>query len=171
MLQVKGGLYSAGTGPGSVPLASSASAALQWMDWDEVLELGKQILRYAVGLADARGDGTERPEGPAAYRQHPPQGGTEELEGHNAESRLADQRFLFRCPCLEPGRQSGRRKQDMPAVPDTAARRMSRLVDALARDVLRRQLEHEHARPGVLYLVVEVRRILRELLAEQPRQA
>lgn len=45
----------------------------------------------------------------------------------------------------------------------------SQLIDALARDVLRRQFEHEHARASVLCLVVEVHRILRELLAEQPR--
>ena len=51
------------------------------------------------------------------------------------------------------------------------AARASRLIDAFARDVLRRQLEHQHARAGVLDLVVEIRPVLRELLAEQPRKA
>ena len=72
---------------------------------DESFELDSQVFRYAPGLADARGDGAERPEGPSAYRQHPAQGGTEELEGHDAESHLADQGLLLRRQGPEPGRQ------------------------------------------------------------------
>lgn len=50
------------------------------------------------------------------------------------------------------------------------AARASRLIDAFARDVLRRQLEHQHTRAGMLDLVVEIRLVLRELLTEQPRE-
>ena len=73
--------------------------------WNESFELSQEILRDTASFADTRSNRVESTKSPAADRQHPPQGGTEELEGYDAKSHLADQRFLFRCKRTKPGSQ------------------------------------------------------------------
>lgn len=85
-----------------MPLATMAmprQTGMSPLNWVE------RYFETLPGFADAGSDRVKSTKGPAADRQDTAQSRAEELEGHDAESHLANQRFLFRCKRTEPGRQ------------------------------------------------------------------